>query len=126
MGVGLTAFVFALAIRDALHPRHTRGLLLSWFFSLHGWPLIGVNVALYAYLGWLAFCFIRGTESRERVFMVGWFVGILLRPVEVFLPSWVAAVRYFGAFGLAVALLAAVSLLLNPPRAVPAATDGPA
>jgi hypothetical protein len=46
--------------------------------------------------------------------MMGWFLDILLLPLEKLLPQWAVPIRHVGAFGLAVALLAAVSLLLAP------------
>jgi hypothetical protein len=111
--VGLTAFVFVLAIRGGLQQSHTSsGWLLD--FVLHGWPLIVANVLFYGYLCWLGFCFTRGTEGRERVVVLGWFADILLSPLKTLRPDWAVNVGYIGTFGLAVALLAAVSLLLHP------------
>ena len=110
----LTGFVFMQALR-ALRPGHIES---SWFLGvplLHGWLLLAVNILLYLYICWLAFWFIRGTAGRERLFMVGWFVGILLWPLKMIRPQWAIATKYIGAFGLAVALLAAVALLLEPP-----------
>jgi len=72
------------------------------------------SLGFYAYFCWLAFWLIRGTKGPERLFMVGWFAGILLSPVETLRPQWAAAVKHIGALGLAVALLAALSLLLRP------------
>jgi len=114
VAVGLTAFVFALAVRDGLHLGHTRGWLLPLDFVLHGWPLIAANVAFYGYLCWLGFWFIRGTVGRERAFMVGWFAAILLSPLEPLRPEWAMVIRYMCIFGLAVALLAVLSLLWHP------------
>ncbi len=114
VAVGLTAFVFALAVRDAFHPKNARGLLVPLDFVLHGWPLIAANVAFYGYLCWLVFWFVRISHERERVVMVGWAVGILLSPLEILWPVAASTVRYVEAFGLLVALLAAVSLLLHP------------
>jgi hypothetical protein len=74
-----------------------------------------VNIFIYGYLCWLGFWFVRGTEGRERFFMVGWFAGVVLWPLKMLRPEWAVAMRYIGAFGLAVAVLAAVALLLAPP-----------
>jgi len=112
--LGLTVLVFAQAIRG-LHPSHTES---GWFLGapvLHGWPLIAVNILIYVYICWLGFWFIRGTEGLERFFMVGWFAGVLLWPLKMLLPQWSVTMRQISAFGLAVALLAAVALLLVPP-----------
>ncbi|MGB0014669.1 MAG: hypothetical protein WBQ03_23955 [Candidatus Sulfotelmatobacter sp.] len=113
MAVFLTAFVFMLAVRDVLLPTH-RGLLLPLDFLFHGWPLVAANVVFYGYLCWLAFCFIRGTHGRERVFIIGWFSAVLLPPLEVLQHRFTVEIRYICAFGLAVSLYAAVSLLLRP------------
>ena len=83
-------------------------------FVLHGWPLVAANVVFYGYLCWLAFWLIRGTHGRERVVMVGWFSSILLSPLEALRHEWAMEIRWICAFGLVVALLAAVSLLLYP------------
>jgi hypothetical protein len=114
VAVGLTAFVFALAVRDLVYLRHTRGWQLLPMDFVLGWPLIAANVVFYGYLCWLAFWFIRGTHGRERVVMVGWFAAVLLSPLETLQHEWVVEIRYICTFGLAVALLAAVSLLLRP------------
>lgn len=70
--VGLTALVLTQTIRGLYLP-HSRS---AWLLGAppHGWTLVAVNVALYAYICWLAFWFIRGTAGKERVFIVGWFV----------------------------------------------------
>jgi len=115
VALALTALVFAQEIRGVLHfPRTKPGWLLPGDFILHGWPLIAVNALFYSYICWLAFWFIRGTAGRERFFMAGWFAGILLWPAKMFRPEWAVAIKHIGAFGLLVALLAALSLLLEP------------
>src|SRR5258708_7319923 len=114
VAVGLTALVFALAVRDVLLSGHSRGLLLPLNLLLHGWPLVAANLVFYGYLCWLAFWFIRGTQGREGVFIVGWFSAVLLPPLEVLQHGFTREIRYICAFGLAVALLAGVSLLLRP------------
>jgi hypothetical protein len=114
LALGLTALVFVQAIRG-LRPGHNES---GWFLGaplFHGWALIAVNVFIYAYVCWLAFWFVRGTAARERFFMVGWFVGILLWPLRMLRPQWAVATKHIGAFGLAVALLAALALLLESP-----------
>ena len=114
MAVGLTACVLALAFRDVLLSSHRRGLLLPLDFWLHGWPLIAANVIFYGYLCWLAFWFIRGSHGRERFFAFGWFSAVLLPPLELLQRGFAVEIRYICALGLAVSLLAAVSILLHP------------
>ena len=115
LAVTLTAFVFGQAVREVLNPSKTpSGWLFPVDFVLHGWALVAVNVFFYGYLWWLGYWFTRGTHGRERVFVVGWFVGILLWPLETLSYGGVVEIRYIGAFGLAVALIAAVSLLIRP------------
>ena len=122
IAIVLTAVVFALAIRDVLHPEHTRGLLLQFDYVLHGFLLIGANIAFYAYLCWLAFRFIHGTRSRERAVMIGWFASVLLTPLEHFRPEWALTIRFISMFGLLIALLAAVTILLRSQE--PSTVDG--
>ena len=64
VAVFVTAYVFALGLRGALNHRVSSRLLIDYFFGLSGWPLVALNVALYAYLCWLAFGFIRSTAGR--------------------------------------------------------------
>jgi len=117
VALALTALVFAQEIRGALHFPHAKpGWLLPGDFILHGWALIAANVLLYGYICWLAFWLIRGTAGRERFFMAGWFASILLWPVKMLRPGWAVAIKHIGAFGLLVALLAALSLLLGPAK----------
>ena len=114
MAVGLTACIFALSIRDILHNTHRSGLLLPHDFRLlPGWPLVAANVTLYAYVCWLAFCFIRGTHGRERIFVIGWFWAILLQPLERFQQGFTVQIRCLCALGLTAALVAGVLLWLH-------------
>lgn len=76
--------------------------------------MIAVNVFIYGYMCWLGFWFVRATAGRERIFMVGWFAGILLWPLRMLRPEWAIVTKRISAFGLAVALLAALALLLEP------------
>jgi hypothetical protein len=124
VAVGLTAFVFFLAIWFGSHAGHARsGWLLPLDFGLHGWSLIIPNVVFYGYLCWLGFWFVRGTEGRERAVVLGWFADILLSPLKTLRPDWAVTIGHIGTFGLAVALLAAVSLLSHP-SAVADSADG--
>ncbi len=115
--MGLTAFVLVQEIRG-IHPHRAGSVWLLGPPLLHGWALIAVNVVLYAYICWLAFWFIRGTAGRERFFMVGWFVGLLLWPLKMFWPRSAVPIGHIGAFGLAVALFAALALLLDHSEAI--------
>jgi hypothetical protein len=45
--------------------------------------------------------------------MVGWFANILLSPIETLRTQWAVAIKHIGTFGLGVALLAALLLLLT-------------
>lgn len=118
VALALTASSFALAIRDVLLLNHARsGWLLPFFFGLHGWPLFALNVAFYGYLCWLAFCFVRGTRGRERTFMIGWSVAVLLPPMERVRPEWAVVIRHTAVVALAVSLFAALWLLVHSSNA---------
>lgn len=56
--------------------------------------------------------------------MLGWFADILRSPLKTLRPDWAVTIGYIGTSGLAVALLAAVSLLSHP-SAVAGSTDRP-
>jgi hypothetical protein len=106
----LTTLVLGIGIRAGVHVDHKS----AWLFPWHGWPMIAINVCFYAYLCWLAFWFIRGTEGLERFFIVGWFVEILASPVGVLRPQWKIAINYVGLLAMAGAFVAALCLLLTP------------
>jgi hypothetical protein len=112
-----TAYAFVLAVRGGLHPGHNNS---SWLMPgsliLYGWPLLVVNVLLYGWICWIAFWLVRRTAGRERVFMVGFFADILPWPLKMLRPDWTVTLRHFSAIGLAVAVLAALALLLDPPH----------
>ena len=110
----LTAFYFAIKV---VHLGHRESWLFSAGVVWHGWLPIALDVFFYSYVSWLGFCFIPGSKGPERLFLVGWFADILLSPLETLRPQWTLAISHIGAVGLAVALLAALSLLLkaDPP-----------
>ena len=117
LAMGLTALVLVREIRG-LHPHRAGPVWLLGPPLLHGWVLMAVNVLLYAYICWLAFWCVRGTAGRERFFMVGWFVGLLLWPLKILWPRSAVPIDHIGSFGLAVALFAALALLLGHSEAV--------
>ena len=110
VALGLTALILALTIRGWSHAKS------GWLFTdgWHGWLPMALDAFFYCYVCWLAFWFIRGTAGPERLFVVGWFARVLLSPLEILRPQWAVSIKQIGAFGLAVALLAALSLLLKP------------
>jgi hypothetical protein len=113
--IGVTGFILSLTVRGGLHIGHTQpGWLLPIDYLLHGWALIAANVAFYLYLCWIAFCFIRGSEGREQIFMAGWCTHLMLYPVEKLWPLTDQAIQYIGSLALAISILAAVSLLVHP------------
>lgn len=114
MGAVLTAFVLTQAIRGLLHPAHAGSWLITSDGLLPWWLTIILNVAFYAAFCWGAFLFIRGTEGRERFFMVGWWAVLLLSPLRILNLRWSMTISYVDSFGLAVALVLAISLVLRP------------
>jgi hypothetical protein len=118
LAVGLTALVLVQEIRGLyIHHRARSAWLLGAPF-FHGWTQISVNVLLYLYICWLGFWLIRGTAGRERFFIVGWFVGLVLWPFKILWPRSAVPVGYIGSFGIVVALFAALTLLLDHSDAV--------
>lgn len=114
VGAFVTAFVLAQAIRGLLHPSHAKSWLITSDGLLPGWLTIILNVAFYAAFCWGAFLFIRGTEGRERLFMVGSWAVILLSPLRALSSQMSMTISYVDSFGLAVALVLAISLVLRP------------
>jgi len=112
LAMGWTACLLAFAIRSIIHHSHA-GWLVPQSVLFHGWVLIVFNVVIYGEICWIAFWCIRRTLGRERLFMVGMFANILLWPAKLLLPQWAFAIRHVGAVGLAVATLAALTLLLD-------------
>jgi hypothetical protein len=118
VGAVATAYVLALGIRDLLHPAHADcGLLITSDGWLPGWLVTVLNVIFYATFWWGGSWFIRGNQGRERLFMVGWFTFFLLSPLRTLGPHWCVTVNYVDRFGLAVALVVAISLVVRPPDA---------
>jgi hypothetical protein len=112
LAMGWTAYLLVLAIRGIVRRAHA-GWLVPQNILFHGWVLIVFNLVIYGEICWIAFWCIRRTLGRERLFMVGMFANILLWPAKMLLPQWAFAIRHVGAFGLAVATLAALTLLLD-------------
>ena len=112
LAMGWTASLLALAIRGIIRRSHV-GWLLPQSILFHGWVLIAFNVLIYGEICWIAFWCIRRTLGRERLFMGGMFADIVLWPAKMLLPQWSFAIRHVGAFGLAVATLAALTLLMD-------------
>jgi len=112
LAMGWTSYLLALAIRGIIRRSHA-DWLVPQSILFHGWLLIAFNVVIYGEICWMAFWCIRRTIGRERLFMVGMFSNILLWPAKLLLPQWASAIRPVGAFGLAVATLAALTLLLD-------------
>ena len=105
-------YLLALAIRSIIRRSHA-GWFVPQSILFHGWVLIVFNIVIYGEICWIAFWCIRRTVGRERFFMMGMFADILLWPARMLLPQWALAIRHIGAFGLAVATLAALTLLLD-------------
>jgi hypothetical protein len=111
LAIILTAYLFTMAVREALFHQSSSYLLIDHFFGVKGAWLMGVNVILYAYLCWLAFCYIGGTAGRERLFMLSWFAGILPWPLVALKPEWSTAEAYVSIVAFGMALFSAGSLL---------------
>ena len=118
VGAVVTAYVLALGIRELLHPSHVDcGLLIPSDGWLPDWLVRVLNVGFYAVFWCAGFWFIRGNQGRARLFMVGWFTFFLLSPLRTLGPQWCVTVNYIDRFGLLVALVVAISLVVRPPNA---------
>ena len=120
---------FALALtalswrKPGLYLNEARSKWLLGPSLLHGWTLLTANVVLYVYICWLAFWFIRGIAKKKRYFVVGWFAGILLWPIRMFWPRSALPIKHIGTFGVGVALLAALALLLDDSESISSSTS---
>lgn len=115
IGVILTGFLAAATLRDAyLHPTGPFHWLFPLDFMLPKWALWAANGAFYGYLLWLCFVFFRMAQGKERVVVLGSFLGIMLYPIRI-LASTPAAViiQYVEAAGTAIAFLTALDILLR-------------
>jgi hypothetical protein len=56
-----------------------------------------------------------GYRGARALLHGGWFSGILLWPLKMLRPQWAIVTKLTAAFGLAIALLAALALFLEPP-----------
>ncbi len=115
IAVGITAVAFARSVRASIRISHSSGWLLPSGVMLHGRALLIANLVIYAYTCWVGYWIIRSTKGRERIFMSGWFVPLLLSPL-VLVSSLSQAVQFMGSMGLLIALGAAASLLARPER----------
>lgn len=99
----------------------------DWLFAgnwLHGWSLIAVNLAFWAYFCWLGFSDMQESEGRQRLFIAGWLMGIVLWPVEWLEPEWAEPVKLITMAGLAFALCIGFSALLHAPSVAGVSGDG--
>lgn len=114
IGAVATAYVLVLKIRRLLLPAHAEsGWLITSDGLLPSWLPIILHVVFYAAFCFIAFSWTRGTWGRERLFIVAWSVAILLSPLKTLGPHWALIINSICAFGLAVALFVAVSLVLQ-------------
>jgi hypothetical protein len=111
----LTGFIAAMTFRAVFsHSSHPSGWLIPLDSLLPAWAARAVNVAFFVYLLWVCIEFFRGALGQERILVAGWFLGILLSPIQnLVLPSTAAAIQYVKAASIAVAFVAAVLILLE-------------
>lgn len=57
-------------------------MLLEDPFFLHGWLVVALNLFWYGFFCWMGWNLIRGAIGRERLLIIGWLVGFLVRPIE--------------------------------------------
>ena len=111
----LTGLVAAMTFRAAFlpSPHHARWLIpLDSLLPM--WALWAVNVAFYTYLLWLSVVFFQVAMGKERVLVAGWFLLILLSPIQSLVStSAAAAIQYIKAVSIAVAFVAVLWLVLE-------------
>jgi hypothetical protein len=111
----LTGLVAAMTFRAAFlpSPRHAHWLIpLDSLLPM--WALWAVNVAFYTYLLWVCVVFLQVALGKERVLVAGWFLLILLSPIQSLVStSAAAAIQYIKAVSIAVAFVAVLLLVLG-------------
>lgn len=115
IALALTGIIATMTFRAAFLPSpHHSHWLVPLVFSLPVWALWAVNVAFYGYLVWLCVVFFRVAIGKERVLVAGWFLLILLSPIQSLVStSAAAAIQYIKAVSIAVALVAALLLVIE-------------
>lgn len=117
VGVILTGYVAVLTLRSALwespHPFHW---LLPGEHLLPSWAVLTANLAIYAWILWLCVVLPKTLQGKERVLVGGWIPGLLLSPIQgVVSVSLANAIQYLKAFGITVAFLVALAILIEGP-----------
>lgn len=113
VAAGVTALFLALTIRGILYGQPKAQWIISPSFLLHGWLLIAVKLLFCSCIYWVGFTVIRNTIGRERIFYVGWSLGLFLWPFRLLWPQVAVPIRHIDAFGMVTALFAALALLLE-------------
>jgi hypothetical protein len=114
VAVAVTAYLFALSVREELYPAYTNS---SWVFPdgvPHHWWAIAFDLAFYGFYCWIAVDSVRVTKRRGRLFMIGWLVCLMPSPLKMLRPQWAVPVGELEFFGITVSFVAALSLLLFP------------
>ena len=112
MGVILTGYIAALAIRSAFwqSPHHFHWLL-PLDRLLPAWAVLTVNVVIY---GWILWLFPRALQGNERVLVAGWVPSLVLGPIQGMVSvSLATAIQYVKAASMMVAFIAAVVILVD-------------
>jgi hypothetical protein len=87
--------------------------LVDLDFLLPTWAAAAINLAFWLYLVWVGTMFYRHAQGKERLLIAGWST-ILLSPIKYFVSlSASAGIAYFETFGMVVAFLAAVCIVLQ-------------
>ena len=115
MGVILTGYIAALAIRSAFwqSPHHFHWLL-PLDRLLPAWAVLTVNVVIYGWILWLCIVFPRALQGNERVLVAGWVPSLVLGPIQGMVSvSLATAIQYVKAASMMVAFIAAVVILVE-------------
>ena len=114
VGAALSAYVLVLTIRDLLQPAHAEpGWLITPERWLPIWLTVVLNLVFYSVFCWVGLSWTRSARGGERLFIAAWSAGVLLSPLKSLGPQWSLTIHYVCDFGLAVALLVAMSLVLR-------------
>jgi hypothetical protein len=108
---GLSLYLDINPISSPLVPPSPWLLDLS-FLSVHGWTLLAVNIAVFAFVCWIAFHFILGSYGLARTFVVAWAVPLMNWPLG-FIASTHNIRHTISVVATSIAFLAALAMLLR-------------
>jgi hypothetical protein len=110
----ITGYIAALSFWSLLAGSQHETFWLAGPGLLPSRTIVPVNLAFYAVLLWPIAAVCRNAPAIERLVLVGFFTGFFLEPIQNLVSASAATtIQYVNAFGMMVAFLAAVCILIQ-------------